>query len=133
MIATSTTNTIAVVQPTARRTRGRSGRYVKIHARVRLYTAVETANLSGLSQAGAPVIVRGSATRPTTDAAAATIISPPAAVSAGLACHMRASTPPGRVADEDRSRRGVVSMTGFSDVDIVNIEIAPNVDGVNTR
>jgi len=24
-------------------------------------------------------------------------------------------------------------MTGFSDVDIVNIEIAPNVDGVNTR
>ena len=30
--------------------------------------AVETANLNGFSQAGAPVIVRGSTSRPTTNA-----------------------------------------------------------------
>ena len=36
MIATSSTNTIAVVQPTTRRMRGQSKRNVKIHASVRL-------------------------------------------------------------------------------------------------
>jgi hypothetical protein len=36
MIATSSTNTIAVVQPTMRRTRGQSESHLKIHASVRI-------------------------------------------------------------------------------------------------
>ena len=65
--------------------------------------AVETANLNGLSQAGAPVIVRGSTSRPTTNAPAATSISAPTAVSGGLACHRRPSSAAAAVSDVDRA------------------------------
>src|SRR5688572_16450847 len=46
--------------------------------------ALDTANLAGLSQTGAPVTMRGSMTRPITAAARAAIISKPAAVSGAL-------------------------------------------------
>src|SRR6185295_6416598 len=49
------------------------------------------ANLNGLSQAGAPVMMRGSTSRPPTDATAATSISAPTAVSGALARHRRRS------------------------------------------
>ena len=54
--------------------------------------AVETANLNGLSQAGAPVMIRGSTTMPTADGTATTSISRPTAVSGGLARHRRLSS-----------------------------------------
>ena len=72
--------------------------------------AVETANLNGLSQAGAPVMMRGSTSMPTSDAPAATTISTPTAVSGGLARHNRSS--PAAASVPDVMGRGVESMIG---------------------
>src|SRR5215204_817034 len=59
--------------------------------------AVEIANLNGLSQAGAPVMRRGSTTIPTSEAMATTSMSRPTAVSGELALHKRSKSaaPPG--------------------------------------
>jgi hypothetical protein len=67
--------------------RGHSVRNPKTQASVRLYTAVDTANLKGLSHAGAPVMMRGSAKTPMSEGMATTSITSPTAVSGGLECH----------------------------------------------
>src|SRR5688572_14806084 len=76
--------------------------------------AMEAANLAGLSQAGAPVMVRGSRTRPTTVAASAATISRPVTVSGGL------------------PRQSLFSTSGLlMNVSTVNINIGQRVDTVN--
>ena len=49
--------------------------------------AVDMANLAGFSHAGAPVMTRGSAKRPTSESATAAVISSPAAARTGLPFH----------------------------------------------
>ena len=66
--------------------------------------AVETANLNGLSQAGAPVMIRGSTSMPTSEAPATTSISAPTAVSGGLARHRRSSRAAARVPQQTGRR-----------------------------
>jgi hypothetical protein len=73
--------------------------------------AVEMANFKGLSHAGAPVMIRASTKRPTTEAPATTIISAPTAASGGLALHRRSNRATTRAVNVDRMVRGVISMT----------------------
>jgi hypothetical protein len=51
--------------------------------------AMETANLAGLSQAGAPVMTVGSTASPTRAPARTGSISAAVAMSSGLVCHSR--------------------------------------------
>ena len=77
---------------------------------------METANLNGFSQAGAPVMTRWSIAMPANDAPATTIITVPIAVNGALPRHSRAN-------HECTSLLNVVS---------VNIQGIPlNVDAVN--
>src|SRR5688572_3434758 len=76
--------------------------------------ALETANLAGLSQTGAPVTMRGSMAIPTTAAARAAIISRPAVVSGALPFQSVCTT-----------------INLLVDVITVNITLRRSVDSVN--
>src|SRR5687768_18601936 len=78
--------------------------------------ALETANLTGFSQTGAPVTMRGSMARPMTDAARAAIISRPAAVSGALPFQSVCTT-----------------VNLLADVITVNITLWRSVDSVNIK
>src|SRR5688500_4567710 len=97
MMATSSTKMNAVAPPATLATRRHSGLCVNIHAMVRLKMAVEMANLAGLSHAGAPRIVRGSAHMATTAAANTASITRPTAVSGALARHRPRSSSDSRL------------------------------------
>ena len=84
--------------------------------------AVDTANFSGLSQAGAPVMIRGSSSRPRPNGTVSAARNRPVPTSGGSVRQRRV-----KVDMEPLLRRG-----GAWYVASVNITLAANVDDVNT-